>query len=224
MAGSGGTRSDRYVYLGAALVLPLVAVAAEAIAQQWRRATPVLVVLFLLPVPFNLTSFDEGVHDEYWMARREYVFTTAVRMPFAHDVPRDVRPLSDRFYLDPVTIGFLLDATAQGRLTPSTIPLTPQVINEFKVRLGVVRRAQPESPVDCRTYDQPITLKPRQGEVLPLDSAVTVATFDADQQGPPVPFALSRRGHTQLTVELPDLTLRIGPVPGSPTFRLCRPA
>ena len=47
-------RSSRYVYFVAALVLPALAVAAEAVGQRWRILAPVVVVLLLIGIPGNL--------------------------------------------------------------------------------------------------------------------------------------------------------------------------
>lgn len=222
-AGPMGARAERYAYLEAILVLPLLAVSAEAIAERWRRLTPALVALFLLPVPFNLAGFDAGVYGAPWMANREYVLTTAVRVPFARDVPRDVRPMSSAIVLDPVTIGFLLDAAAEGRLTPSNVPLTPAVIDEFKVRLGVARRVRSGHRTDCQTYDQPITLEPQVGDVLHLGSGVRVAAYDGLRPSKrQIVFPGSAQGDAQLTIELPDLSLWIGPVRSATMFRLCQ--
>jgi hypothetical protein len=47
-------RSSRYVYLVAALVLPALAVAAEAVIQRWRILAPAVVLLLLIGIPGNL--------------------------------------------------------------------------------------------------------------------------------------------------------------------------
>ena len=191
--------------------------------ERWRKATPALVGLFLLPVPFNLTHFDQGTYGERWMANRQYVLTTAVRMPFASDVPRDVRPMSSAIVVDPVTIGFLLDAAEAGKLTPSTTPLTPAVVNEFRVRLGVAHRLEPGPPLHCPSYDHPITLDTRRGDVLHLGSAVRVAIVDDGQRASrSVVFPASTAQDVQLTIELPNLSLWIGPTANDKSFSLCQ--
>jgi hypothetical protein len=217
-----GARADRYVYLGAVLVLPLVAVAAEAIAARWRQATPVLVALLLLPIPFNLAHFDQGVYGEGWMKQRRYVLTTAVRMPFAKDVPRDVRPMTSPLTLDPVTIGFLLDAADRGDLKPSDVPITQPVVDEFEVRLGVALRVHPGQPSRCRTHHEPVVLETKLGDEIHLGTGVSVAIF---AHGRPssrhVNFPIAADGDARLTIELPGLDLWIGPLGNAKAFRLC---
>jgi hypothetical protein len=220
-SGPAFARGLRYVYLEAALLLPLLAVSAEAIARRWRSLTPALMALFLVPIPFNLLHFETGVFNEHWMENREFVLTTAVRMPFARDVPRDVQPIPDAAASDAVTIGFLLTAAANGDLTPSTVPLTPEVVNEFKVRLGVAQRFRPGPVSDCRTYDKPIVLDPELGDTFYLGSGVTMSTFEDRRRTSRGVVLQPSEGGTQVTIELPDLSLWVGPTHLSPTFRLC---
>jgi hypothetical protein len=47
-------RSSRYLHLVAALALPAIAVAAQAVAQRWRMLAPAVVVLLLVGIPGNL--------------------------------------------------------------------------------------------------------------------------------------------------------------------------
>jgi hypothetical protein len=221
---AAGARSDRYVYVVAALVLPIVAVAAEAIARRWRHATPALVALFLLPVPFNMANFDTGVYDELWMEQREYTLTTAVRMPFARDVPPDVRPMSSAIVEDPASIGFLLELADNGYLDPSTGPISAATISELTVRLGVARSVHDGPPAACPTYTEPVMLRTRLGDVVHLGTGVTIATFDGERPSDrKVPFPASFSDDVQLTVELPDLWLWIGPPRGAKAFRACLP-
>ena len=139
-------------------------------------------MLFLLPIPFNLQGFDHGIFGEPYMENRKRILTTAVRMPFAHDVPRDVQPVPDAFASDAVTIGFLLHAEANGQLDPSTVELTPEVVNEFKVRLGVAQRR-----VDGRAHRLPATWRarsispPAQGDVLHITSPIAITTVEDGQ-------------------------------------------
>jgi hypothetical protein len=219
--GVAGARGDRYLYLGAALILPILAVAAEAVAERWRVLTPALVGVFLLPIPFNLASFDTGVFGETYMDRRKEVLTTAVRMPFADDVPRDVQPVPDPFAGESVSIGFLLDAVEDGKLEPSTTPITPAVENEFRVRLGVAQRISEGTLEGCQTHREPVRLDPEVGDVLYLGSAVGIATqADGRRTTRPVQFR-PQDGGTQLTVELPDLHLIVVPGRKATTFTLC---
>jgi hypothetical protein len=52
--GAQYARSGRYLHLAAALSLPAVAVAANAVGQRWRLLTPAVVVLLLIGIPGNV--------------------------------------------------------------------------------------------------------------------------------------------------------------------------
>jgi hypothetical protein len=52
-------RSSRYLHLVAALSLPAVAVAAQAVAQRWRAIGPAVVVLLVIGIPGNLQVLYE---------------------------------------------------------------------------------------------------------------------------------------------------------------------
>ena len=143
---------DRYVYLAGRLR----PAAARRGGRGHRRggggrSRPPSSALFLLPIPFNLRDFDQGLFGERYMAERRTILTTAVRMPFARDVPRDVQPAPDPFS---DARHDRVPPRRRGRrpADPSTTPLTPEVINEFRVRLGVAQRPRRGRPTGCRTH------------------------------------------------------------------------
>jgi hypothetical protein len=222
--GDEAARASRYVHLGAALSLPLLAWAIQELARRWRVALPVALALLLAPIPLNLGEFapDQFTFGEHYMAKREYILTTAVRMPFADDVPRDVQPVPDPFASDAVTIGFLLTAERNGDLTPSSHPLGPDDVNEFKVRLGVAATDTPtlggDLTGDCRPVRRPVALSPSVGDVFVARGPVQISTREGERaSGPPVFFEAGSR----LEVVLDDLRLLVGPAPRQPEVTVC---
>jgi hypothetical protein len=205
----------------------LLAVAAQAVASRWQRLTPVLTValaaLFLVAIPSNWSGFGEYPFGPGYMKDRERILTTAVRMPFAYDVPDDVQPIPDPYASDAVNMGFLMSAERSGNLTPSTAPITPEVENEFRVRLGVAQRFSDAFPTSCKTITGQIRLAPDVGDRYLITEPVAIATRDGDRQnGPPVVFHPARNGK-ELTIELPKLQLVVMAPDGKPTFQLCEP-
>lgn len=213
-SGEQAARGSRYIYLGAALTLPLLAVAAQELARRQRLLVPLLVGLFLLPIPFNLGGFTPDVFGPNYMADRERILTTAVRMPFAGEVPSDVQPIPDVFASDAVTMGFLLGAKQRGDLDPSTTPLDPATIAEFRVRLGVAARPADPDTLDltrCRSVDRVQGWSPAEGDRVTASGPLAVAARRDDGPfGPPVVLAQDS-AQNELTIELPDLKLLIGP-------------
>lgn len=219
--GSEAARSSRYVYLGAALTLPILAVAAQAIARRWRPLGPVLAAVFLVAIPFNLASFEPAVFGENYMEQRRHVLTTAVRMPFAYDVPETLQPIPDPYASDQVNMGFLLTAARNGDLEPSTTELTPFVVNEFRVRLGLYQRQSDQFPALCQTVDRSLELSPAMGDEYFIPDQVRIATRTGSRPSGPFVAFNPLAGGNRLTVVLPDLDLLVTPAGGATSFKFC---
>ena len=160
-------RASRYLYLGAALTVPALGVAVDALRKRWGFLWPALIVLLLVPVPANMRAFDnDSVFNGRYFDEEQRILSTVVRMPFARQVPSDVRPIPDVYLSRTLDIGFLLDAKRSGRLDPSTNPLTPKQVNEMKVRLGVAQRRNDARSAPCATRRSALEHPPRQGHHL----------------------------------------------------------
>lgn len=221
-AGVDGAVASRYLYLQAAFLLPLVVVSAQVIARRWRFLTPVLGALLVVPMPFTFGEFDSRGFSEGYFRHRKHVLTTAVRMPFADEVPPEVRPIPDPYDSDGLTIGYLLDAVEAGRLEPSTEELTPAVVNEFRVRLGFHQTTSTEGlrEAECAsTGSRDVSLD--AGESILLRGRVSVRTIERGRAtSPVVGFDASSAVGEVFTAELPNLELRITSAGGWP-FRIC---
>jgi hypothetical protein len=128
-AGALGTgperaRQSRYVYIVAALMLPTLGIAADAIARRWRVLTIPVVVLLLAGLPGNLhqgriyadqSSIDRG--------HAKISILVAPRLPNANQFVRSVHPAP--FY--GLTLGWLIDSLPSGRI-PSPGPLTQKQV------------------------------------------------------------------------------------------------
>lgn len=218
--GTDVARSSRYLHAYAALLLPAMAVGAEALARRWRVVTPAMAVLLLVALPGVVGEFGSGVFDERYMDERRRILTTAVRMPFAREVPPDVRPVPDPYDGD-LTIGFLLEAADAGKLKPYPWDISPSVENEMRIRLGLAQRTSGQMLVFCVEHTDPIRFDMRRGDVIGLGAPVEVRTVDGDGQisSPPVLFA-ARNGRL-LVAELDDLHVELRPARSSTTFALC---
>lgn len=220
--GDQGARVGRYVHLGAALGLPLLAVGVQAVAARWRRLTPALCLLFAIAIPFNLSGFGAYPFGKAYMDQRRYVLTTAVRMPFANRVPATVQPLPDPYSSDALNMGFLLSAERNGQLHPSTVPLTPQIINEFRVRLGVEQHPIDGFPVNCQVYRRPRMLSPAKGDEYQITGPVLISTARRGRPTGPAVLFQPVTGGRGLTIVLDGLHLRLSAPPSTKTYALCR--
>lgn len=218
--GPDAANSNRYLYVGAALVLPALACAIEAVGNRWRFAVVVFAPLLVVGAIGNLRSFEQFPYRRPYFAEQRRVLLLAPEMPFARQVARDVRPLPNPFLPPELNIGFLLDARKAGRL-PSSPTVTAADIDEFRVRLGVSQRRTSVDPTTCRGVDAPTRITPRKGTVIGITSPVTISALDASGR-PSRPVTFQPTNGTSFRIELAQLTLRLTPPPGTGTITLCR--
>jgi hypothetical protein len=131
-------RQSRYVYIVAALALPALAIAADAIARRWRALTIPVVVLLLVGVPGNIRDLRTYAnHSQYDRAAFRAEVLEAPRLPLARRLPRFIEPaLPYAFY--GLTLGWLLDSEPSGRI-PAPPRLTASDISTQTLYLGLQR-------------------------------------------------------------------------------------
>jgi hypothetical protein len=209
LSGENGARAGRFVYLSAALLLPALAVAAQAIARRWRLATPVLVVLFLLAVPANATSFGDPPFGKPYFVSEKRILTTITRMPFAAHVPGDVRPIPDNYISSRLDIAFLLHAAKTGRLPVSKGPIPRAEFDEYRVRLGLDQRTVSGLPSGCTSHPQGVDVEPDKGSTLRFLTPMSVVLLNGSTRSNPVVF--DPANGQQLLVTLSGMHLRLRP-------------
>ncbi len=219
--GEQAARAGRYLYVGAAFVLPALAVAADAVAHRWKAATPVLVLLLLIAVPANIGEFDDTPFGASYFAAERGILTSVTRVPAADQVPRSVRPIPDAYLPPGLTIGFLRDAQRQGRLPVSTHPLTAAEAAQLTVRLGVAQMAVRLLPPTCDPVAGPVDIDPPKGAVYRFTSPLLITPLRGKiPQSKPVAFAPVNG--QQLTIELAGMQLRVSAPALGGHVALCR--
>jgi len=202
--------SSRYLHIGAALVLPLLAVAADALARRWRAATPVVLVLLVVGVPGNIADVGRNVGPEARYREYRRTITALSGDPLVRSVPRDLHP-TPSFAAD-VTAGWLVDGERDGRI-PAPPRSTAEQRATDKVRLSL---EQVDAPVDdCRPLRTIVTRRLAVGESVGIAGAVTVQAIPGRGPRPqPLPFGtgLLATSPTHVLRALAEpLTLRIAP-------------
>ena len=114
---------SRYLHIIAALSIPALAVAADAVIRRWRFAAPVVLVALLIGVPGNIAvAVQHGDENRATAAFFRPFILTLPRLPVAAVLPRGVHP---DIYFDPVmTLGWLRAGVAQGRIPPPPSTVT----------------------------------------------------------------------------------------------------
>jgi hypothetical protein len=145
-AGDNGARQGRYYHVLIALLLPALAIGASAIARRWHKLLPLLIALFLLGIPGNMIALARFEHRQsVSMGTYRDVMLLIPRLPLAKEVPRSQQP--DLASARPVTIGWLLDGLAAGRIPA---PHSPTARDMGKAILRTSLRTElPLVPVTC---------------------------------------------------------------------------
>jgi hypothetical protein len=218
--GEGGAKASRYVGVMAAMTLPALAVAADAISKRWRVLTPVVVALFLVPVPFNAVGFGDStvLTPATYTANRDYVAALA-KSPLIDQVPAWVRPNQTLTGIPGVTVGWLREAARRGELPSDTNALHPLIAQLIPLQLGIgiVDGASPDG-LECETFTEPLALDPEVGDRWYFASDVQAAL----RTGPDQTSLWTSYQPTGVEITLPDLRLVLAPVAGASTFELCR--
>jgi hypothetical protein len=212
LAGARGTgperaRQSRYVYLVAALALPALAIAADAIARRWRALTIPIVVLLLLGLPGNIhdlrTYADLSARDRAEF-RREVLI--APRLPLAARLPRTTKPAPKASFYG-LSLGWLVDSLPSGRI-PSAHRVTAAEQSTLEARLALARALEP-THADCRTLTSSERL------VLPAFHKLTLRSGTASIFYTPVGGARSAplvfQPHTTYRAAAGPLALEIEP-------------
>jgi hypothetical protein len=138
---------SRYLHLVAAMILPAVGVAADALMRRWRALTIAVVVVLLLGIPSNVNVLVNYMHRGIIENQTAYkqMMLSLPRVPTAKQVPRDVKP--EQYLAHFVTIGWLLDGVKSGRI-PRPAPITPAEAAMADLRLSFRQTAPALTPDD----------------------------------------------------------------------------
>ena len=190
--GAGWARQSRYVSLVVAMLLPALAVAADAIATRWRWCLPLAIAVFLVGIPANLHAATRA--QRILKPRDAATRATMQSLPYAglaRRVPRSLRP--EPTTAGAVTIGWLLDAAAHDQLRGPG-PLTPRLLASNRFRLSFARTSDPDPTVNCRTSTDFMELDLRKGEKVGV-SGRAVPRPDGHESRRPEPVV---RGHERV--------------------------
>ncbi len=217
-------RMSRYVDVSVTLALPAIGIAIDAVIRRWRILAPVLVVAFLAVLPVNVRELRH-INDPGWYAiqtpyRRGFVILAEV--PSIHDVPRSMR-VDDALHILPhsvesnITIGWLLDAKAAGKL-PS---IRPTAKERSRATIGLLlRQSKFGLSTNCRTLRSAVGRRLNAGDTFAfeggrLDISGTYPASGNDASSGRIRF--DPAGGHAVTAAKGPMTLVLSPVPGPPT-------
>jgi hypothetical protein len=142
----GAYGAGRYMHVAAALTLPALAVAADAIVRRWRAALPLIVVALLVGIPGNiddLANRDKGF-GVFHLGGKDVL--AVAHVPALYEVSSDFRPWPE--YADDVTVGWLR-ANARADRIPRPDQLTPRTVDGASLRLFLTAESRLSSGERC---------------------------------------------------------------------------
>lgn len=204
-------RQSRYVYLIAAMALPALALAADAVIRRWRPLAIPVVALFVAGIPGNVHQL--ATYANLSTLDRQ-AFRTAVleapRLPLAHEFPPGLPPTPNESFAG-LTLGWLVDSLPSGRI-PAPRHLTTAEIATQTLHLAL-RPANVPVERNCRTFRKPGIV------VLDANDRVTLKSGSARiTYLPPTGGAGPAERFVPTTFEsvVDSLRLRITPREGAP--------
>jgi hypothetical protein len=218
--GEEQAKAGRYIGVMAALTLPALAVAADALVNRWRWSTPLVVAVFLVPMPFNAVDFGDDVvlTPASFTAVRNYV-ANLPHQPLVHEVPSWVKPNESLLGQPDMTLEWLLDADRRGELPEPSGPLSPLTMQLLPIQLGVAKVDGPRpTDLECVASTEPLAVDPTVGERWYFASPVQIAGRAGDAPG----TLWVNFPRTNIEITLPDLHLLLAPPVGEDRFELCR--
>lgn len=201
-------RTSRYVHIVAALAIPAIAVAADALVRRWRPLFPVVIVLLVVGIPGNIDAIRPTGLDRFTLGDRSIV--NLPRSPLAGDVPRSlqVEPFTRE-----VNMGWLLDSARSGRLP--TPDLTPDEVAGATLRIVLDQSTEPVPVRDCAALASPVT--------LPLDRA-DVFVFRGGALAARTPLGGGRMSSPRILQPFAGRTVRVEGGPVTVSFSSAAPA
>jgi hypothetical protein len=210
--------AGRYLHVGAALLLPLVAVGAERLARRRTALGVIALAPLAIGLPGNLELL--GQTNPYLRARDGIL--ELARSPFIDDVPPDTRLIENDDIRVPLTAGWLARQAAAGRVPEPADTVDPVVGLDAARKLVLEQvRGSDERPT-CPRLSGSLTATLHGGDELRFGGAIILAVTDGEHESRPRGFfsgdgstIRARAGPVDIVVRrVQDLPARVcAPVP-----------
>jgi hypothetical protein len=177
--GAEFARSSRYLHIVAALSLPALALAADALLRRWRIVGIAAAALFVVGIPGNVDLIVR--YDTEWACcRGPKALTLALpRTALAHHVPSRLQPMPDLTRVDGVTIGWLLSGVRAGRI-PDPGTADPFTADQANLRLSLFQSRRASRAEGCTVLSRPVVRTLAQGQAVRLKGGQVLVSAPQD--------------------------------------------
>jgi hypothetical protein len=217
--GSTYALQPRYAYLVAAMTLPALAVAADALTSRGRWFLPVAMALFLVGIPGNVRAFVRIEREAQRLDQETRRLVISIPMdPRAREVPRTLRP--ETAFSQHLTVGWILDQAAHHELPGGHISKAAFAVTDFRLSFDRAPGAGPSGACGRLLHSMAVRLKP--GDVIGVfDNPLMVRSAKI---GMLVPLVFRPTDGSSVVVLSDPGPVIIGPRNGNAPPRVCLPA
>jgi hypothetical protein len=205
--------SSRYMHIVAALLLPALAVAGDALIRRRRLFAPVVIALFLVGLPGNIADTGDSFSPHRFFVNYEQTIRSLPRTPLANQVPSDLRP--ELVNAPVITIGWLRQAAHSGRLpAPRSSTVREEATDRLRLSLEQVDEGRGSN---CKQFDKPFVRKVGVGGSFIVRGAILVQLVDVTNGSTSelvnfgATFFTGGHDHTVRNVSGDPLTIRVVP-------------
>ncbi|MGH9251741.1 MAG: hypothetical protein ACRD0W_19805, partial [Acidimicrobiales bacterium] len=213
----GVARSTRYVHVVGVLLVPLVAVAADAVMRRWRAAVAVFLAVLVASLVGNIQDFsNERAYSGEFLANYRNMVLSFPRTALADQVPRDLRP--DRGLAPYVSIGWLVDGVESGRIPP---PAGVEPGSWAATEARVVLQQHPDHrPIECKTVEGSTNTTLRRGSSIRMQGPDQFWVTYTDSEGR-VGFVAFPGRNVPVVAYAGPLTVSVSSTAPDPSIELC---
>ncbi len=218
--GLGGASSSRYLDVVAVLLLPAIAVAADALARRHWTVLVLVLVLLLVGIPGNVSQTSDPFPRAPYFRRYRQMILSLPRMGLARRVPGSVHPEPNQ--APTLTVSWLLDAARSGRLPKTRKPTaTERATNTLRLSLD---QSTGSAGSSCEHLSGPRLLNVRNGEAFSVRGTAVIQLVQDGRRSDRVVFGAGfltgPHEHKLVDVGGP-LALRIARAPASRLVSIC---
>ena len=203
--------SSRYLHIVAALLLPALAVAADAIARFRRPLLLVAVALLLMGVPGNISKIADNLGPAARYREQQRIIGALPRLKLASSTPHALHPTPS--FAAEVTVGWLLDGARAGRI-PAARHASPRAHATDVLRLSL-EQLDGKGSGRCIPLHRPTIRTLTRRESLGITGAIDVQSMPVGRGvvSQPLPFGTSllATSRTHTLRALRPLKLRLAP-------------
>ncbi|RIJ69393.1 hypothetical protein D1871_21905 [Nakamurella silvestris] len=165
--GPESAAGSRFSGVAIALIIPLLAVAVDAICRRNTAVGILALVVLVAGIPQNIDkAFSSARAEQKQITKvRELIMALPVN-PLAADAPDDLRPLPEDAYATEVTMGFLKEGLRDGWLPQSAgIDRKTELAATFRLSLYQRVDAGP-GPGPCTPIVEPLDIRAEAGDQI----------------------------------------------------------